>query len=91
MGYFFQLQPSAGLLRVSIPAVYLVVLPIAYATPITPLQSLKQRDDEPSISPDNSRLWIYFTVAGVLVLLGGAFAGLTVALMGQVCLLKYDL
>lgn len=29
-------------------------------------------------------LWLYLTVAAILVLLGGAFAGLTIALMGQV-------
>lgn len=28
-------------------------------------------------------MWIYLTTAGALVLLGGAFAGLTIALMGQ--------
>ena len=35
----------------------------------------------PSHSPT---LWIYMAVAVGLVLLGGAFAGLTIALMGQV-------
>ena len=34
---------------------------------------------------DYSTLWIYLSVAVGLVLLGGAFAGLTIALMGQVC------
>lgn len=40
-------------------------------------------EDTP-IPPDNSALWIYLAVALGLVLLGGAFAGLTIALMGQV-------
>lgn len=30
------------------------------------------------------QLWLYLSFAAALVLLGGAFAGLTIALMGQV-------
>lgn len=41
-------------------------------------------DEEPPMSPDKPTLWIYLAVAVALVLLGGAFAGLTIALMGQV-------
>lgn len=41
-------------------------------------------DDEPPMSADKPTLWIYLAVAVALVLLGGAFAGLTIALMGQV-------
>ena len=41
-------------------------------------------DEEPPMSPDKPTLWIYLAVAIALVLLGGAFAGLTIALMGQV-------
>ena len=41
-------------------------------------------DDVDPISPDKPTLWIYLTIAIALVLLGGAFAGLTIALMGQV-------
>ena len=36
------------------------------------------------MSADKPTLWIYLAVAIALVLLGGAFAGLTIALMGQV-------
>lgn len=36
------------------------------------------------MEPANPTLWIYLAVAIGLVLLGGAFAGLTIALMGQV-------
>ena len=39
--------------------------------------------DNPKHAQDPS-LWLYLTTAAVLVLLGGAFAGLTIALMGQV-------
>lgn len=40
--------------------------------------------EDPPLSPDKPTLWIYLGVAIALVLLGGAFAGLTIALMGQV-------
>ena len=40
--------------------------------------------EEKPMPPDNPTLWIYLGVAIGLVLLGGAFAGLTIALMGQV-------
>ncbi|KAH6714146.1 hypothetical protein BKA61DRAFT_483313 [Leptodontidium sp. MPI-SDFR-AT-0119] len=43
---------------------------------------LKEKDDTPK-DADDASLWLYLTVAAVLVLLGGAFAGLTIALMGQ--------
>jgi metal transporter CNNM len=36
-----------------------------------------------SKTADDPTLWIYLAVATALVLLGGAFAGLTIALMGQ--------
>jgi metal transporter CNNM len=39
--------------------------------------------DTPQDVEDPS-LWLYLIVAATLVLLGGAFAGLTIALMGQV-------
>ncbi|KAL8736796.1 MAG: hypothetical protein Q9166_000162 [cf. Caloplaca sp. 2 TL-2023] len=39
--------------------------------------------EEPPMSPHQPTLWIYMAVAIGLVLLGGAFAGLTIALMGQ--------
>ena len=42
-----------------------------------------QEELEP-LPADDASLWIYLSVAVGLVLLGGAFAGLTIALMGQV-------
>ncbi|PSN75653.1 DUF21-domain-containing protein [Corynespora cassiicola Philippines] len=39
-------------------------------------------DDLPK-DPDDASLWVYLGTAIALVLLGGAFAGLTIALMGQ--------
>ncbi|KAL4886952.1 hypothetical protein BJY04DRAFT_176901 [Aspergillus karnatakaensis] len=35
------------------------------------------------LSADDASLWLYLSVAAALVLSGGAFAGLTIALMGQ--------
>lgn len=40
--------------------------------------------EEEGKDPSEPGLWIYLSFAAVLVLLGGAFAGLTIALMGQV-------
>ena len=39
---------------------------------------------EEPLPASDATLWVYMAVALVLVLLGGAFAGLTIALMGQV-------
>ena len=58
-------------------------LPYAQAAPL--LQSAGffiQEEVDPAEGPN---LWLYLGVAAALVLLGGAFAGLTIALMGQVC------
>lgn len=38
---------------------------------------------------DDPAMWLYLSVAVILVLLGGVFAGLTIALMGQVCSRSY--
>ena len=40
--------------------------------------------EDEGMPANSSTLWIYLAVALGLVLLGGAFAGLTIALMGQV-------
>ena len=60
-------------------------LPLLRAAP-TKHASFSAMDDaeEPPMSPAAPTLWIYLAVAVALVLLGGAFAGLTIALMGQV-------
>ena len=47
-------------------------------------QYLYHVTDEPDPKdPQDPSLWMYLAVAAALVLLGGAFAGLTIALMGQ--------
>ncbi|KFY39822.1 hypothetical protein V494_03813 [Pseudogymnoascus sp. VKM F-4513 (FW-928)] len=53
---------------------------LAGAAPLT--SWIKGHDDLPK-SPDDPDLWLYLTVAMILVVSGGAFAGLTIALMGQ--------
>ena len=60
-------------------------IPLLRAAPthFTPF-SVSATDEPEPIPADNPTLWIYLTVAVGLVLLGGAFAGLTIALMGQV-------
>ena len=61
------------------------LLPVIRAIPMSlnPFRVLA-KDEEPPMSPQKPTLWIYLAVAIALVLLGGAFAGLTIALMGQV-------
>lgn len=51
-------------------------LSLAGAAPLT--SWIKGHEDLPK-SPDDPDLWLYLTVAMILVLSGGAFAGLTIA------------
>ncbi len=59
-----------------------ISLPLLRAAPLRngPIQIFEANP----MSPSKPTLWIYLAVAIGLVLLGGAFAGLTIALMGQV-------
>ena len=68
----------------------MALLPVirAIPMPLNPFHVLAE-DSEPPMSPQKPTLWIYLAVAIALVLLGGAFAGLTIALMGQVRAKKY--
>ncbi|KAF2860588.1 DUF21-domain-containing protein [Piedraia hortae CBS 480.64] len=56
----------------------LVLLPVAGAAPVW----RRQTEPEPK-SPEDASLWIYLSIAIVLVLTGGTLAGLTIAFMGQ--------
>ncbi|RVX66344.1 hypothetical protein B0A52_09952 [Exophiala mesophila] len=58
-------------------------LPLANAAPIYASTLFHPSDKEAEEDGPNQQLWLYLTVAAALVLLGGAFAGLTIALMGQ--------
>jgi metal transporter CNNM len=55
-------------------------LPLVSAAPVT---YHPYSEDGPRSTSDPN-LWLYLGVAAFLVLSGGAFAGLTIALMGQV-------
>lgn len=59
-------------------------LPVVQAVPVHASQLLHSLAGKPDPKPPGDpKLWIYLAVAAALVLLGGAFAGLTIALMGQ--------
>lgn len=66
-------------------AARLVLLPLASAAPLSGIwkRDLHAFDDDTPKDADDPSLWIYLAVAIALVLLGGVFAGLTIALMGQ--------
>ena len=61
-------------------------VPLVQAAPLYVSSWLFQQDKDGKVSPAGPNLWLYLGVAAILVLLGGAFAGLTIALMGQVSL-----
>ncbi|KAJ5550552.1 hypothetical protein N7535_001505 [Penicillium sp. DV-2018c] len=59
-------------------------IPFITASPIFSPLSLSSRDTEPPKEPSDPSLWLNLGISAALVLSGGAFAGLTIALMGQV-------
>ncbi|KAI2794339.1 Protein MAM3 [Penicillium oxalicum] len=59
-------------------------LPLATAAPVlSPYLHSLNHDVEPPKDADDPSLWLYLSISAALVLSGGAFAGLTIALMGQ--------
>jgi metal transporter CNNM len=54
------------------------------AAPLGISSLFTKKEEEERKPPGDPSLWLYLSVAAALVLLGGAFAGLTIALMGQV-------
>ncbi|XXG95406.1 hypothetical protein Hte_001668 [Hypoxylon texense] len=60
-------------------------LGLAFASPIQTVLPYDVHHDNPDHAPEaeGGALWVLYVVSMVLVLLGGAFAGLTIALMGQ--------
>lgn len=60
----------------------LLFLPLASAAPLLHART-HGGDEELPKDPSDPDLYVYLGVAVALVLLGGAFAGLTIALMGQ--------
>ncbi|EMD00144.1 hypothetical protein BAUCODRAFT_145454 [Baudoinia panamericana UAMH 10762] len=80
-GHWYATRPAAlGLAK-------LLLLPIVSAAPLGLYGSggVRIREDAPEApkSPHDPQLWIFLAIAVVLVLMGGVFAGLTIALMGQ--------
>lgn len=61
----------------------LAQVPAVKALPVHLSGLLRINGNDGAKKPDDPSLWIYLAVAATLVLLGGAFAGLTIALMGQ--------
>ncbi|KAJ5845683.1 hypothetical protein N7534_009352 [Penicillium rubens] len=61
----------------------LMLIPFTTAAPIFSPLFLSSRDTEPPKEPSDPSLWLYLGFSAALVLSGGAFAGLTIALMGQ--------
>jgi metal transporter CNNM len=63
----------------------LVFAQIPYTTAFPfPAATLLKTREENGQDPSDPSLWLYLGVAAALVISGGAFAGLTIALMGQV-------
>lgn len=75
----------AALSMVKLLAVTFLQLPFSYAAPLITrgLDSVRPSEEADPKSPQDPDLWVYLGIATALVLLGGAFAGLTIALMGQ--------
>ncbi|KAL3421622.1 DUF21 and cbs domain-containing protein [Phlyctema vagabunda] len=78
-GYSTARPAVLGLAKVA----FLGLCQISYvsAAPLKSFLGITENEDLPD--PEDASLWLNLTVAMVLVLLGGAFAGLTIALMGQ--------
>lgn len=78
------LATPAALSIVKLLGLPLIQLPLSYAAPLLSRSAvIAFEDDEAPKSPSDPNLWVYLGIAVVLVLLGGVFAGLTIALMGQ--------
>lgn len=73
------IRPTALLLAKAL------LVPIASAAPLSSIwpRSISTYEEPDPKSPEDPDLYVYLSIAIALVLLGGAFAGLTIALMGQ--------
>lgn len=65
----------------------LASVPVSYAAPMLALRKEHGGgDDELPKEPDDPSLWIYLGTAVALVLIGGVFAGLTIAYVRSLAL-----
>jgi hypothetical protein len=71
---------SVTLVLTKVLLLLIAQLPAITASPTPPWA----KEDSNGTAPSDPSLWLYLSVALALVLGGGAFAGLTIALMGQV-------
>ena len=79
---YLSLRPTVlGLAKVLVLS--LAQIPYVKAAPLHALQLFRTTEEEGE-DPGDPELWLNLSIAAILVLLGGAFAGLTIALMGQV-------
>ena len=84
-------SPRGNAFRTIRPTVLLLarslLIPLASAAPLSLFQrnihSFAEDDEGPPKSAGDPDLYLYLGIAVALVLLGGVFAGLTIALMGQ--------
>jgi metal transporter CNNM len=78
-----QTQHNGGIriARVLLPLfAALASIPVSYAAPLLHLAKEKGGDGEPEPKPaDDPSLWLYLGTAVGLVVMGGIFAGLTIA------------
>ncbi|KAK8182240.1 hypothetical protein BC567DRAFT_219345 [Phyllosticta citribraziliensis] len=80
---FSQHRGHAAVRPVALLLASLLFSAVGYAAPLKHHSSpVRLYEDEPK-SSDDAELWVFLGTAVALVLLGGAFAGLTIALMGQ--------
>ncbi|KAG9240740.1 hypothetical protein BJ878DRAFT_524540 [Calycina marina] len=72
---------TSGLVKL----VYLGITKISTvaAAPLIEYMGIEKKKKEIEGNTEDPSFWLYICIAAVLVLLGGAFAGLTIALMGQ--------
>lgn len=73
-----------GLAIAKVLALAFVQLPLISAAPILSLTTRSFVLEQDGKSPEDPSMWLLLGIAAALVLSGGAFAGLTIALMGQV-------
>lgn len=62
----------------------LAQIPALTAAAPTALSEVLAKHANEGKDPEDPQLWLYLGISIILVLGGGAFAGLTIALMGQV-------